>query len=355
MSLLILYLFIALFFSFLCSILEAVLLSVTPSYAAAVKKKSPTMGHRLDLLKRDISRPLAAILSLNTIAHTIGAAGVGAEAANLFGSASVGVVSALLTLIILVFSEIIPKTLGALYWRQLVPVGIHLVQWLIWGLYPFVLLSKKITQWMTGRSKSPTINLEEFLAMADLGIRDGVIPQAESRILKNLIRFGSLTAKDVMTPRSVLSTLPEDMSIGEVLANDIHKVRFSRIPLFPTEGESIGYYVLKSDVLLAAARGEKNKTLVQLARNMLIVPETISLSGLFDKLLDRRELIALIVDEYGGIAGIVTMEDILETVMGVEIVDETDETIDMQGLARRQWEKRAKVLGLISDPENKSS
>jgi CBS domain containing-hemolysin-like protein len=354
MSLLIFYLFVALFFSFLCSILEAVLLSVTPSYAVAVKKKSPAMGRRLDLLKRDIGRPLAAILSLNTIAHTVGAAGVGAEAANLFGDASVGVVSAVLTLLILVFSEIVPKTLGALYWRQLVPVGLYLVQWLIWGLYPLVILSQKITRWMASRSHSPAINREEFLAMADLGIREGVIPKTESRILKNLIRFGSLTAKNVMTPLSVLFTLPEDMSIEEILANGV-KLRFSRIPLFPREGETIGYYVLKSDVLLAAARGEREKTLMQLARNILIVPEAVSLSSLFDMLLDRRELIALTVDEYGGISGIVTMEDILETVVGVEIVDETDETIDMQRLARQQWEKRAKALGIISDPENKSS
>jgi CBS domain containing-hemolysin-like protein len=348
MSLLTLYLFVALFFSFLCSMLEAVLLSITPGYALVLKEKSPRVGRRLDLLKRDIGRPLAAILSLNTIAHTVGAAGVGAEAANLFGTASVGIVSALLTLLILVFSEIIPKTLGALYWRQFAPAGTYLVQWLIWSLYPLVVLSQKITRLMADRGRSPTINREEFLALAHLGIQEGVVPEAESRILKNLKRFGSLTAKDVMTPRSVLFALPEDMSIEQILANGV-KLRFSRIPILPREGESIGHYVLKNDVLLAAARGEREKTLLQLARGILVVPETVSLSSLFDMLLGRRELIAVIVDEYGGISGIVTMEDILETVMGVEIVDETDETVDMQRLARQRWEKRARALGLIPD------
>jgi CBS domain containing-hemolysin-like protein len=348
MSLLTLYLFVALFFSFLCSILEAVLLSITPTYAAVLKQKSPRAGRRLDLLKRDIGRPLAAILSLNTIAHTVGAAGVGAEAAHLFGNASVGVVSALLTLLILVFSEIIPKTLGALYWRQLAPAGTHLVQWLIWGLYPLVVLSQKITQLTAGRGKSPAITREEFLALAHLGIQEGVVPEAESRILKNLKRFGSLVAKDVMTPRSVLFALSEDMSIEQILEDGV-KLRFSRIPILPREGENIGHYVLKNDVLLAAARGEREKTLLQLARGILVVPETVSLSSLFDMLLDRRELIALTVDEYGGISGIVTMEDILETVVGVEIIDETDETIDMRRLARQQWEKRARALGLIQD------
>jgi len=346
MSLLVFYLFVALFFSFLCSILEAVLLSVTPGYASALKKKSPKSGLRLDRLKRDIDRPLAAILSLNTIAHTVGAAGVGAQAANLFGDASIGVVSGILTLLILVFSEIIPKTLGALYWRQLAPVGSYLMQWLIWGLYPLVMLSQKITQLIAGSGYSPVINREEFQALADLGVEEGIVLEAESRILKNLMRFGSLKAKDVMTPRSVLFTLPEDMSIEEILADGV-ELRFSRIPVYPREGEGIGHYVLKNDVLLAAARGERETKLEQLARSILIVPETASLVGLFDMLLDRREHIAQVVDEYGDISGIVTMEDILETVVGVEIVDETDETIDMQRLARQRWQKRAKAMGLI--------
>jgi CBS domain containing-hemolysin-like protein len=229
------------------------------------------------------------------------------------------------------------------------------MQWLIWGLYPLVLLSQKITQLIAGNGYSPVIKREEFKALADLGVEEGVVLEAESRILKSLMRFGSLKAKDVMTPRSVLFTLPEDMTTEEILANSL-ELRFSRIPVHPREGEGIGHYVLKNDILLSAARNEKEKKLAQLARRILIVPESTSLVSLFDMLLDRREHIALVVDEYGGISGIVTMEDILETVVGVEIVDETDKTIDMQHLARERWEKRAKEMGLIlSDSEDPSS
>jgi CBS domain containing-hemolysin-like protein len=349
------YLFVALFFSFLCSILEAVLLSVTPGYASALKKKSPKSGLRLARLKRDVDRPLAAILSLNTIAHTVGAAGVGAQAASLFGDAWVGVVSGVLTLLILVFSEIIPKTLGALYWRQFAPLGSYLIEWLIWGLYPLVLLSQRITQMIAGRGYSPAINREEFQALADLGLEEGIVMETESRILKNLLRFGSLKAEDVMTPRSVLFTLQEDITVDKIMTDGID-LPFSRIPLSPREGEGIRHYVLKNDVLLAAARGYKEQELRQFARSILIAPETASLVRLFDRLLDRREHIALVVGEYGEISGIVTMEDILETVVGVEIVDETDETVDMQRLARQQWEKRAKAMGLVlPDKEDPSS
>ena len=330
------------------------LLSVTHSYAVALEKKSPRTGRRLDRLKRDIDRPLAAILGLNTIAHTVGAAGVGAEAAKLFGSSSVGVASAILTLLILVFSEIIPKTLGALYCRELAPVGSLLIHWLTFGLYPLVLLSQKITQLLVGRRNSALVSREEFRALADLGVEEGAILESESRILQNVMRFSSLRARDIMTPRSVLFSLPEDMSIGEILANGV-ELKFSRIPIHPPEGEGIHYYVLKNEVLLAAAHDEREKRLVELGRKILVVPETVSLPLLFEKLLHRKELIALIVDEHGGVSGIVTMEDILETIVGIEIVDETDETVDLQRLARQRWEKRARALGLIPNSKDASS
>jgi len=305
-------------------------------------------------LKRDIDRPLAAILSLNTIAHTVGAVGVGAQAAKLFGSASVGIASAILTLLILVFSEIIPKTLGALYCRQLAPVGTFMIHWLTRGLYPLVLLSQKITQLLVGRSKSALVSRDEFRALADLGVKEGAVLESESRILKNVMRFSSLRARDIMTPRSVLFTLPEEMSIGDILAKRV-KLRFSRIPIHPREGEGIGFYVLKDEVLLAAGHEEREKTLLQLGRKLLVVPETVALPRLFEKFLDRRELIALTVDEHGSVSGVVTMEDIIETIIGIEIVDETDETVDLQRLARQRWEKRARALGLITDSKDASS
>jgi len=233
-------------------------------------------------------------------------------------------------------------------------MGATMVQWLVWGLYPLVLLSQKITQLLAGSVYYPVISREEFRALADLGVKEGVVQEFESQILRNLLRFSSLKAKDIMTPRSVLFTLPEDMSIGEILIKN-QPLRFSRIPLYPPEGESIRYYVMKTDVLLAAARSETEKKLIQLGRPILVVPETASLPRLFDGLLNRKEHIALAVDEYGGISGIVTMEDLLETIIGVEVVDETDEATDMQRLARERWEKRARALGLIPDSKDKSS
>lgn len=352
MSLLILYLFTALFFSFLCSILEAMLLSVTPAYAVALKEKGLKIGSTLDRLKRDVDRPLIAILSLNTIAHTVGAAGVGAQAAKLFGNASVGIVSAILTLLILVFSEIIPKTMGALYWRQLAPSGTYILQWLIWCLYPLVLLSEKITRVLARGRYCSVISRDEFHALADLGVQEGVFMELESDILRNLMRFSSLRAKDIMTPRSVMFSLPENISVAEFLNR---QSPFSRIPLHSPEGETIGYYVLRSDVLLAAARGEREQKLVELAKTILIIPETLCLPRLFDRLLERKQLIALVVDEYGGNSGIVTMEDLLETIVGVEVVDETDQTTDMQHFARRLWEKRARALGLVPESKDESS
>lgn len=352
MVLLTVFLFTALFFSFLCSILEAMLLSVTPSYAVALEQKGTKVGTRLGRLKQDIDRPLAAILSLNTIAHTVGAAGVGAQATKLFGDASAGVVSGILTLLILVFSEIIPKTVGALYWRQLVPVGTYVLQWLIWGLYPFVILSQKITQILTRGRDASMVSRDEFHALADMGLKEGVFLEIESHILQNLMRFGSLSAQDIMTPRSVVLSRPEDMTVAELL--DCHSP-FSRIPLHRADGESLQQYVLNSDILLAAARGQTDEKLIRFARSILIVPETLFLPRLFDRLLERKQLIAATVDEYGRTSGIVTMEDLLETIVGVEVVDETDETTDMQQFARQLWEKRAKALGLVHESEDTCS
>ena len=352
MSLLVVYLFTALFFSFLCSILEALLLSVTPSYAVALEKKGTKIGARLGRLKQDIDRPLAAILSLNTIAHTVGAAGVGSQATKLFGDAWVGVVSAVLTLLILVFSEIIPKTLGALYWRQLAPTGTYILQGLMWCLYPLVILSQKITQLLAGGRYASVVSRDEFHALADLGVKEGVFQEIESHILQNLMRFGSLRAKDIMTPRSVVFSLPEDMTVAELLDR---QSPFSRIPLHATDGDSLQHYVLNSDILLAAARGETEEKLDRFARTILVVPETLSLPRLFDRLLEQKQLIAMVVDEYGRTSGIVTMEDLLETIVGVEVVDETDETTDMQHFARQLWQKRAKALGLVPESDDDSS
>lgn len=351
LSLLILYAVLALGVSFLCSIAEAVLLSVTPSYVAALDKEDDTSaGQLLHELKSDVDRPLAAILSLNTIAHTVGAAGVGAQAQIVFDSLPVAVASAVLTLLILVLSEIIPKTLGAVHWRKLAPNTGRTLRVLIWLMYPFVLLSQVITDLLSRDTGENSISRREITALADLGVEAGIFEEEESRILKNLFRFGSLRVEDIMTPRTVLFTLSADMTVGEAIERH-DDFRFSRIPVYRENRDDITGYVLKNDILIHAAREELERPLVEFERDILMVPESLPLPKLFERLLDRLEHIALVMDEYGGVAGVVTMEDVVETLLGLEIVDEADSVQDMQALARQQWYKRARRLGLVSEED----
>ncbi len=350
MILLFVFLFLALGVSFFCSILESVLLSVTPSYAAALEEKSPRLGAELKKLKKDIDRPLAAILSLNTVAHTIGAAGVGAQAMRIFGEAYVAVISAVLTLLILIVSEIIPKTLGAIYWRKLVSPSIHTIKVLIFLLYPFVILSRKITLIISKDRKNISVSRDEIRTIVNMGFQEGSLLKKESTIINNLMRFGKLMAKDIMTPHSVMLSLSADMRLEDVIKQN-PVLRFSRIPIYRDNFEHIDRYVLKDDILLGISKTKKNKKLDDISRELLVVPEMVTLYKLFDQLINRRETISLIVDEHGGVAGIVTIEDIVETLIGIEIMDETDITEDMQKFARMQWIKRAKRLGLISEED----
>lgn len=346
MTLLIAYVLLALVVSYLCSIMEAVLLSVTPSYVEMRIRAGSHSARQLDHLRNDIDRPLAAILSLNTIAHTVGAAAAGAQAANIFGDAAVGIFSAVLTLLILIFSEIIPKTLGAVYWRQLAGPVTRLLIPTMWVTWPLVKLSQGITRLLSPSGRSDAISREEISAMAELGQEQGLLDASESRIIRNLFRFGSLRVKDIMTPRIVIFALPESLTVREVV-DEQEDFRFSRIPLYTDTRDDVTGYVLKDDILLKAAQEQGNIRLSNLKRDMLIVPDTLPLHELFERMLDRLEHIALAVDEYGGVAGIVTMEDVVETLLGLEIVDEADSAEDMQLLARRQWLRRARRLGIV--------
>ena len=347
MGLLIFYILLALGVSFTCSIMEAVLLSVTPSYVAAQEREGHPVGPQMRALKEDIDRPLAAILSLNTIAHTVGAAGAGAQAANVYGDAVIGIFSAILTFLILVVSEIIPKTLGAIYWREMAPAIARLLKPVIWSMWPLVKLSKGITLLLSRGEKNAKVSRDEIQALAELGQEEGVFEEEESRVLKNLFRFGSLRVKDIMTPRIVVSALPENKTVGEVVSEH-DEFRFSRLPVYGKNRDDITGYVLKDEVLLKAAQEEHDLPLHDLKREILVVPSSLPLPDLFERLLDRLEHIALVVDEYGGVAGVVSMEDVVETLLGLEIVDEADSVEDMQALARKQWFRRAERLGLIN-------
>lgn len=348
LGLLLLYVALAIGVSFLCSIMEAVLLSVTPAYIGALEATNPQAASRLRELKDDVDRPLAAILTLNTVAHTIGAAGAGAQAAAYFGSGAIGVFSAVLTLGILVLSEIIPKTLGAVFWRGLAPLVARMLKPLIYLLYPLVVMSQWFARLLTGGREKSDVSREELAALADIGAEEGVFGAREAGLFKSLLRFESLAASDVMTPRTVMVAFPEDASAQEVMQASRP---FSRYPVHTGGRDHITGYVLLSDALTMVADDAHGTPVSELRRDLLRVPEDQSVLEVFEQLLEDREHIALVVDQYGGTAGIVTMEDIIETLLGLEITDETDEIDDMQVLARDQWRARAARLGLVDQEE----
>lgn len=348
MLLLITYILIALVFSFLCSIVEAVMLSTTSAHIALLEKEEKKSGKLLRKLKADINKPLAAILTLNTIAHTVGAAGAGAQAAKVFGSAYVGIASAALTLLILVFSEIIPKTLGAHYWRQLAPLTGYVLKVLVVVFFPFVILSELLTKGLTREPTLTGFSRKEFAVMAEISVEEGQLEAQESKIVKNLLRLRKTPISDAMTPRTVVFSLPEKLRVGEFFHAYDH-VRFSRIPIYAENHDAVTGFVLRSDLLLAQARGNSEQQLKNYSRALPALLATMSLAQAFDEFMRSRAHIVLVVDEYGGVKGLLTLEDLLETLLGLEIIDEGDETVDMQQLARHLWKRRAKEMNLNID------
>lgn len=349
MGLLIFYLCLALFISFLCSLLEAGLLSITPSYIESEEQRGTKLGKQLKVLKSNVDRPLAAILSLNTIAHTVGAAGVGVQGAIVFGEEYLGVISGVLTLLILVLTEIIPKTIGVSYWRSLTGFTASTLQVLIFIMYPLVLLSQVITKMFSRNKKPHSVSRAEIYAMADIGHKEGIFEEIESRILKNLIHLKSIRVEDIMTPRTVVVTSPENRTLSDLFKNHKDFLRFSRIPVYHEHIDNITGFILKNDLLDKLANDKHDLKLMDIKRDLMIVNENMRLPELFDKLIAEKEQIALVVDEYGGMSGIVTLEDLLETILGLEIVDESDNTQDMQEYARQRWKQRAKKLGIVPE------
>ncbi len=345
MGLLLFYIALALGVSFMCSIMEAVLLSISTSFVARMEHERPHLGARLHYLKANIDQPLAAILSLNTIAHTVGAAGAGAQAAAIFGDAYIGLISAVLTLLILVLSEIIPKTLGAAYWRQLTPfvaASLKVTTTLMW---PLVKMAEILTSLMTRNKPRKSVHREEFIALAELGSREGIFHKYESRVLQNLFFLRDIRTRDIMTPRTVVYALPDNISAEQVMA-DGGLLRFSRIPVYGRDLDDIKGFTLKSDIL-QACRENPDTLLRQLCRPIVVVPGKLTLHELFEKMMSESTHIALVIDEYGGTEGVVTMEDFIETLLGLEIVDEYDTVEDMQVMARKQWQRRARRVGLM--------
>lgn len=351
MLLLITFVLLAVGVSFLCSIAEAVILSVTTSYVLSLEKEGRPSGKVLKVLKADINSPLSVILTLNTIAHTIGAAGAGAQATLVFGSAYLGIISAILTLIILVFSEIIPKALGAHHWRFLAPATGYALYYLIKVLYPFVLMSRKLTGWFASSDEVIRgFSRGEFAAMAELGEQEGELEAHEAKILQNIFSLQEKTVRDVMTPRSVIFALSEDDTL-ETLLGARDKDRFSRIPVYQDDPENITGFVLRTEPLMSRAHGEPDKPLAGFKRKLPAILDKFSLLAAFDQFLNQGVQIMLVVNEYGETQGLITMEDVFEELLGREITDESDAVEDMQKLAR----SRAVLKKIRIRSENKDA
>ena len=352
-SLLISFFFLALIFSFFCSLWEAVLLSITPSHARLEFQQGTRVGRYLEDFKANVDRPLAAILTLNTIAHTVGAIGVGDQASALWAQANPWitriVVPATMTIAILVFSEIVPKTIGALYWQYFVTFTAHSLRLLTVGLAPFIWLSQYITRRLKRGTTQPILTRTDFVAMAELGAQEGVFEEEESEMIGHLIRFQTIQVGDVMTPRTVVEVAAEDETIAEYY-KEVKVLPFSRIPVHDESKDHITGYVLRADLLMALVEGRGEQRIATVRREIVAVSETYAITDLFTALRARQEHLAVVLDEFGGMAGIVSMEDVIETLLGLEIVDETDATTDMRELARRHRVQRAKVLGALEGP-----
>lgn len=325
--------------------MEAVLLSSTPTYIQDKISEGSKTAILLGKLKSNIDRPLSAILSINTVAHTVGAAGVGAQATAVFGEAYFGIISGILTLLILFLSEIIPKTIGATYWRHIVLPSSRIIQFMIWTALPLVWISEGVTRLISKDNAQSAISRKEVAVMANIGLTQGVLEESESKIINNLLRLRSIKVKSIMTPRTVTITANEEMELGEFFKKKEY-MSFSRIPVYQNEVDNIKGYVLKYDVLENIANDKFDVKLKDIARPVTMVYENIAVPDFFNQLLEKKEHMAIIFDEFGVIAGIATIEDVIETLLGLEIIDETDQEIDMQKLAKERWERKAKWLNV---------
>lgn len=334
MGLILLYFLGALSLSFLCSVLEAVLLSTPMSYLSMRENQGSKTATLMKQYKNNVDRPVGAILSLNTIAHTIGSAGVGAESIKIFGEQYFGLISAILTLLILVLSEIIPKTIGASYWRSLALPSTRIIRVLILITYPLVLLSELITKVFTPRGNQASMSREEVSAMVDVGTTEGIFRESESKLIKSCIALSGVKARQIMTPSIVVESACQDLTVKDFQAKQSWS--FSRIPVYAGDKDYITGYVLKDAVLKLLSEDQFHVKLSDLKRPILTFREEESVFQIWEKMLEKREHISVIIDEYGGLRGLVTMEDIIETMTGVEIVDEDDVAVDMQALAKEK-------------------
>lgn len=363
MGLLVAFFLVSIIFSFLCSILEAVLLSITPSFVGVQEQQNSPFAGDLTRYKTDIDRPLSAILTLNTTAHTVGAIGVGSQAAVIFGETNIEILglslvswealmAGIMTLAILVFSEVIPKTLGANNWEALTPFTVRTLRIMMFILAPFVRLSQLITGNLKKDKDKPVLSRSDITVMAQLGKESGVLEEKEQVIIHNLMRFSRILVKAIMTPRIVVIAANESTTIRE-FHEQHEELPFSRVPVYQDHADNITGYILKDALLLKLIEGNGDKPLSEIRRDVIVAHESLPIPDLMDMFIRKKEQMALVVNEFGGMEGIVTMEDIIETLLGLEIVDESDNAEDMQALARKNWEKRARHMGIVPETTEK--
>jgi len=338
MTLLIIYLSVAIGVSFLCSVLEAVLLSITPSFVEKVKSERPLSAKRLVSVRERLDQSLSSILILNTFAHTMGAAGVGSQALQVFGQEWETLIAVILTLVILYFSEIIPKTLGATFWRQLAIPSAFTIAWLVKAVYPLVWTATLLTKIFSGKKKN-TITREEIIALASLGQRSGTIVSQENEYLSNLLRLHEIRTEQILTPRTVVHMLNESVTVSEAL--DAPETRqFTRIPTFGEGIDDITGKVIRADLFEAEREGHGDEPIKQFSQSIFRVSEKLPVQLLLDQFIKQKAHLFLVEDEFGQTAGVVTLEDAIETLLGREIVDESDLVEDLQALAKTRYRDR---------------
>ena len=342
MFLLICYFSGAVVISFLCSLLESVILSVPYSHVQHILQSGKKYGPRLRELKYDISQPLSAILTLNTIANTLGAAGVGAQVHKLFGNGYVTLVSISLTFTILIVSEIIPKTLGASYWRGLLPSVVYIIRFLMVLCYPFVQLSR-LTKKLFGK-KNTAVTRDDVIGAAEVGVNEGSIYRNESELIKNILRLKNRKVLEIMTPRTVITAFEKNTTIEDVIKR-YQPIRFARIPVYDGSLDQVIGLVHRYKILEASSQDCDKVKVSSYLKPVHLIPETISVTAALDQFIKRKEHIFIVVDEYGTVSGLVTMEDVVETILGIEIVDELDSVADMRQQALNQWRLKKQKVG----------
>jgi len=342
MDLLLLYFFAAVIISFICSVLESVLLSVTMPYISVLEKENPKVGALLKSHKTNINISIASILILNTIANTLGAAAVGAQAESIYGTGAVFYVSIILTFAILFFSEIIPKTIGATYWKALAPMSAYVIQVLIWITYPIILMTLFVTNRINKDDEGMSLTKAELIQSTLMSEDEGVLDEKESDVIENILKLDSIKIEEILTPRTVVFALDGNRSIKDIIKNEPAIFKFSRVPVHDGNIENITGMVMTKKIFKQALEDD-TVILNKIQKDIYKINENIPVSRALDLFIKKKEHMFLVLDSYDQTEGIVTLEDCVETILGVEIVDESDSHADMREVAKHKMRMNRRV------------